>query len=279
MDYIVCLFLTIIILPLGIFLFKEINKHKIRKKDHIMIPKSTKKVFCKFNKKKEIEQIESMLIEHKKRYVKKVKSLPERPQRLLGQNGFHLLQLALYRSWYLVKGSVDSIMYKTPGIAFLTTRAHFEVSGMLGFFSHKLNKFYEKKMNFKELDDILKRLTFGSRNLCVEEYEKAFNILTYIDTTDKLIKKYIESESAEFRIRYDGLSEYCHPNFNALSMGGDPYKVLSHKTMIYPIPFKLSFEDFKFLGDLLISIKTFFLFYDEIFKLLDNNEEFPIMIK
>ena len=88
--------------------------------------------------------------------------------------------------------------------AFLLTRAAMETSAMFFWLIKKVKEAIEKKTLGNFFEFVLKA-TFGTRDNTLPF--KAFNAQTAIDHVAK------EKEFDDFRIAYDSLSEFCHPNF------------------------------------------------------------------
>lgn len=107
-------------------------------------------------------------------------------------------------------------LYKSSNIvpAIIMIRSVFETSAVLFWLFEKL-KHVSETGDLKDMNDFLNKHLFGARNqnASVESY----NILTAIDHTDK--------EFENYRIAYNDLSEFAHPNWSGL-MGAysDAYK-------------------------------------------------------
>lgn len=107
-------------------------------------------------------------------------------------------------------------LYKLEKIvpAIIMIRSVFETSAVLFRLFIKL-KNVSKTGDLHDINDFLNKHLFGGRNK--DAPVKSYNILTAIDHTDK--------EFENFRIAYDDLSEFAHPNWSGL-MGAysDSYK-------------------------------------------------------
>lgn len=164
----------------------------------------------------------------RRQYVKLHSISPEsEPRNRLAANGIHFLLASLGRAKSLYEETVMAINEGKSLAPILTTRAHFEVTAAIGYFERKLSLFYSGQLPFEELDDILKRLLLGARKYVGTSERPAgmpqpINALTMIDEIDKWWKTLQEGENdfpkAPFRETYEVLSEWCHPNWAALSM-------------------------------------------------------------
>jgi len=107
-------------------------------------------------------------------------------------------------------------LYKSSKIvpAIIMIRSVFETSAVLFWLFKKL-KHVSETSDLDDINDFLNKHLFGGRdeNAPVESY----NILTAIDHTDK--------EFENYRIAYDDLSEFAHPNWSGLiGAYSDAYK-------------------------------------------------------
>ncbi len=93
----------------------------------------------------------------------------------------------------------------------LLLRGLFETVSVIGFIYYKILDFNKTK-NIDEFDKSITKIQFGSRD-ATTEYQTV-SILTMIDKINKEIPSY--------RLAYDRLSEYSHPNFAGV--------LLSHST-------------------------------------------------
>lgn len=241
-----------------------------------MFNKEVEEVFIRAGLEKEIDELKQCLSEYDNRYIRLIKHQEKQPERLLGQNGLHYIQLALYRSKILLEGSIISANNKNGLSAMLSTRAHYEVTGGLAYFYNKLKNFYNGVITFEQLDESLRRLLLGAR---LEELTKApdpINVMSLIDAADNFYKNKIPKKVLMFRESYDFLSEFCHPNCYGITMG---CYINSVGIVRYNNSATLSDKDLIFVHYLLMSCSSALGFYDMIYALLNNNEELPIIIK
>lgn len=105
-----------------------------------------------------------------------------------------------------------------------------------------------------------------------------FNVMTYIQSVDEMYPKLTSGEKAEFRVVYDFLSEICHTNAPGqyLTFDIEP----NTKEVTYYDNYKIDHnkdELYHFHSYFVNSIIAFELFYNECMKLLEKNEELPII--
>jgi hypothetical protein len=241
-----------------------------------MFSESVINKFKEMGKEDDLEQIEAALKEHEAKYIQKIKPLPSKPNRMLGQNGLHYIQLSLFRSKVLLEGVVTSVNSGNGLMAMLATRAHFETTGGLSFFFKKLRNFYDSVITYEELDGALFRLIMGSRDKELERVPDPINVMTMIDSIDQYFKPLLPEKIPMFRETYDFLSEFCHPNFLGITRGSQINKIAIVR---FNQSLELSDEDLVFSSYLLMSISAFFKFYDICFSLLNENEELPIIVR
>jgi hypothetical protein len=198
----------------------------------------------------------------------------------LGLNGVVFLLKSLNRSQFLFKGFVDSANSNNSIMCFLATRAYFETTSSISYFLYKLQRFYLKQIDFKELDNDLFRLSLGRK--CDKDIAPSFpepiNVLKQIEVADKIASKYLGEKTENNKSTYEFLSEFCHPNLFGTSLGTK----IDEKSRI------ISFYDNAFLekndaGVLfncqLANCKQFFVTFDDSWGLLKQNEFFPELIK
>lgn len=224
----------------------------------------------------EIKRLEKHLIEYENRYIQKLVPQSSKPSRLVGQNGLHYIQLALYRSKLLIYGCISSMNSSNGMLGILSTRAHFEVTGAVAYFYKRLKSFYSSNITHEALDETLNRLTLGGRIKELERAPDPINVMSLIDAADEYFKKIKKNGVSMFRSSYDFLSEFCHPNYCGISIGADINKI---GVVRYRDILELSKEDLVFFNYLLMSVNSFLLFYDLIFEMLRDNEELPQIIR
>ena len=101
--------------------------------------------------------------------------------------------LILQRARLLLWGILSGIKDHNFLAAILNTRAHYECTGSLAYCLSRLQNMYDGKISAEEASGALDRLLVGSRTLPWEVPEEqrfeSPNVLTGIDTVDKLAKK------------------------------------------------------------------------------------------
>jgi len=106
----------------------------------------------------------------------------------------------------------------------------------VAFFLRHLRKYYDHKIGFEEIDDVLFKLSVGCRAFPDRSkdsrFPEAFNVLTLINGADKVfVEMGGEKETNPFRSSYDRLSEFCHPNTLGLTIASDIIKSGGEKTV------------------------------------------------
>jgi hypothetical protein len=227
-------------------------------------------------------EIEEYMNEYEVRYIPKTKPLPQRPERLLGQNGYHYIQMILFRSKSFYEGFINSVNTENALMCYLAVRAHFEVTGSIAYFYKKLQNFYDGKLSYEQLDETLQRLWLGTHDPLVIETNKdrnvpkPINVMSLIDAADDLYKRLSGENTPIYRLTYDSLSEYCHPNFWGTTIGMHINSVAIARFDKSPVLLK---EHLHVFFEASISLMSFFSHYDKVYKLLSENEELPIIIK
>ncbi len=228
----------------------------------------------------EMVEIEKYYEKYAVRYVKKTKPQTPRPQRAIGHNGFHYIQSVLYRSNALFEGFITSINSENALMAFLVTRAHFEVTGAISYFLKRLNSYYSKNISYQQLEMDIKRLWLGTRDSNIieknENVPEPISVMTLIDAADDIYRKKSSNKDKIYRNSYDDLCEYCHPNFWGVTMGSHINKISIARFDKHPV---LDKEHLFIFFDMNITLKTFISNYDEVLDILSKNEEMPIIYK
>lgn len=231
--------------------------------------------------------LESYHSHYRRRFYRQITFHERNPKAMLGHNGIKYLLWTLQRSKFLYLGFVDSLNLNNPTLAFLAARAHLETTSAIAYFFYKLKKYYDGKVTFEEVEDILFRLTLGYKSdrdrKKNREIPEAINVLTMIDIMDKLIIEFSEDSQKDYfasekicRGFYEWLAENCHPNFEGMSVGSEtkgPHVFFSADPELRESDLRLS------LSAAEASCRAYFAFYDESFKLLEEREIMPILIK
>jgi len=242
-----------------------------------MINKEIKEMHPSIN----FDELERFIPEYKQRYYYRLLPKWQKYDRLIGHKGISFLLLSLQRSKSLFTGFIDCINTSNVVLAYLSTRAHFESTGSVVYLLSCLQKFYNNEINLTKIEDTLSKLATSARTLPNSDHLHKFpdpiNVLTLIDTVDKLFKDDNGKNLKIFRQCYDFLSEYCHPNMPGLLVGSHVTK--NFELVIYE---KSVFEDADFgilINDMIISCTYFFDIYDRSFTLLKENEQIPDLVK
>jgi hypothetical protein len=235
----------------------------------------TRSVFQEAGLEDKLIEFENLLGKHNQRYIYKLTPLPNRPERLLGQNGLHYIQLSLYRSTILIEGCSVAINHQNGLMTALGARAHFEITCAIAFFLKKLNSFYNGFITYENIDETLGRLTLGiSSKGNIPEAPDPISVMNMIDAADDLVKKRANVKKSIFRDSYDELSEFCHPNSFGIYMGTTVNKV---GVIRYDNQLELHKKMFHFVNRLLITASAFLMFYDQAYEMLSSNEDLPII--
>ena len=225
-------------------------------------------------------QLEKYMLSYQERYHSRLVPSKEKPDRLLGQNGINFLLNSLQRSRHIFTGFIDCLNRAHVLLAFLATRTHFETTGSVAYFFRHLRKFYNGKISYEKVDNILYRLSLGGKTYPPKdthpERPDPINILTQVDAADKLFAE-MGGHNKPFRNCYDFLSELCHPNFLGITMGSE---IVERNTVVYSEKFEFKEATFGMLVNyMLVSCGFFFHIYDECFSLIRKNEQIPKLIK
>lgn len=115
--------------------------------------------------------------DHLQRMIGGMDSRNLAPDDLIGQNTVLYLQMLLRRSLRLLMGCLLSVRNKNHLSAILNVRAHFEVTGAIGYLLENLVKYYSKEMRkeeiggpFKEIDT---RSTARSKSKTIRSNERS----------------------------------------------------------------------------------------------------------
>lgn len=96
--------------------------------------------------------------------------------------------------------------------------------------------------------------------------------MTLIDAADDYFKNTKTMAQRTHRESYSLLSEFCHPNFRGITMQGE---INENGVVKYDFNPRLEKKDLVFFSYLLMSISSFLTLYDNIFDLLEKEEELP----
>jgi hypothetical protein len=156
----------------------------------------------------------------------------------------------------------------------LNTRAHFEVTGALGYVLNLLAKYYGASKEKEEIQFQLNRLILGRRYGDLKKPFESINVLTLIDEADKMFNRMANDKVNMLRDSYEWLSEFCHPNSYGLIFK-------ARKKVDRMISFtdvrRLSQDEFDNIGYLRLSMPLFFDYYDHIAELIEKNERLPVV--
>jgi len=227
------------------------------------------------------DELERFIPKYKQRYYYRLLPKWQEYARLIGHKGISFLLLSLQRSKSLFTGFIDCINTSNVVLAYLSTRAHLESTGSIAYSLSCLQKFYNNEISLNKIEETFSKLATSVRTLPnsdnFHKFPEPINVLTLIDTVDKLFKDNKGKNLKIFRKCYDFLSEYCHPNMPGLLVGS--HVTDDFELVIYE---KSMFQDADFvilINYMIISCTYFFDIYDRSFTLLKENEQIPDLIK
>ena len=225
-----------------------------------------------------LDKFEKYYKDHNERYIFKLKPLPQKPKRLLGQNGLDYLQMALGRSRFLLDGIELSLNCGNMLLVALAARAHFEITGGVAYFLTKYKKFCNNEMTYDKIEPMVDKLilgTYDSELLKIHNAPRPIRVGKMIDAADSLFNQMSNKERNIFRDCYNFLSEFCHPNNFGLNL----VKMIDEKFIVtYFKKTHIMRKDISILPTILISVQSFLWYYDKARKLIMENEEVPIII-
>jgi hypothetical protein len=124
----------------------------------------------------------------------------------------------------LVWSVVEAINSGLGEPLFLATRAHLEVAGMVAYLVRYCRRYLAREITAIDLQEQIDRLFLGRRMVFPEDgqsipaNEMAVSVLAMVDSVDflaedKAIRRVMRGQ---FREAYEWLSEFCHPNLQAM---------------------------------------------------------------
>jgi hypothetical protein len=112
----------------------------------------------------DFSELESYYAEYRSRFYRQITFHERDPKLMLGHNGIKYSLFTLQRSKFLYLGFIENLNLKNATLAFLAARGHLETSSAIGYFFCKLRNYYDGKLLFEEIDDILYKLTLGYKS-------------------------------------------------------------------------------------------------------------------
>lgn len=228
-----------------------------------------------------IEELRDFLGQHEPYRYTRLESPKDRPERLLGVNGTHLLLKLLERSYDLLSDCIDAHDRNRTLIFYLGARAHFETTANLSFLLKKLKRFYAGEISAIEIEETVGRLSVGGKSKPTDSPElpvpDPISVMSAMDAVDDLLRK-AGSEEDMFRPSYDSLSEFCHPNHFGAAYRT---KVDLQKGTVHFLDDAASFNRFGkgAMSYLSLSVVVFLGFYKQAFALIAKNETMPTLVK
>lgn len=222
--------------------------------------------------------IKSYDLEHKEMFRSRLVSQQKKPKRPLGHNASALLQNLLKRSWYLLRGFILSFNDSNAIMAYLATRSHYETTGAIACILKWLQKLYDDKCTYEDLDKTFRKLFLGGRVFPDKKFSapESINALSLIDDVDSLYKQMGGVLKKPFRESYEFLSEFCHPNHLGITQGSEV--IMPQGIIEFQYPPKIGNSDaIELLSNLTVSLSIFMLIFNKCYVLLCKNEEMPIL--
>ncbi|WP_339271513.1 hypothetical protein NYE54_08400 [Paenibacillus sp. FSL K6-1330] len=213
---------------------------------------------------------------HKNSHISGYIPISGNPERLLGQNVLQYLQMALYRSYLLSCGFIDSVNNNNQLTGAINVRAHFEMTGAIAHLIRKMMSYYSNSITYSELHDVIVRLSLGIKGQERKTFgaPEPINVMSMIDAADKLFGKLNGVKETRFRASYDKLSEYCHPNSFGLQISCDFSEVgVAKFKPLTDNPYDI---DLYFLSSFMVTSTAFKLFYQSARETIEKNEVLPM---
>jgi hypothetical protein len=125
-----------------------------------------------------------------------------------------LQQAALHRAERIV-ASVGAMLEanNTYGLALLV-RGHYETTGVLGYFCHRLESLAGGNISFETFEWNLADAVMGAKHELFAHARPPLNVLTCIEKADRYLEKHFtRSKRGVLLDSYNWLSELAHPNY------------------------------------------------------------------
>lgn len=213
---------------------------------------------------------------HDVRLIKGLDSsdLPYEYEYLIELNTVLQMQLLLRRSKSLFNAIDNSIRSFNFIQLALCVRAHYEIVGSIGYLFCNLKKYINGEMDVKEIDELLGRMNLGNKQKEKKHPFEPINVLTMIDSADKMLNEYFDNKECILRDSYNWLSEFCHPNCLGLIYS---IEELGKRKVVFRDN-SFTREEFNIAGYANISFPLFFLFYDNVDSLIKGRSNMPKML-
>lgn len=240
-----------------------------------MISKEIEKSFEEIDLLKDLNRSVELLRKHDDYFIDQTIYIKKPDDSMVGMRSFHLLQSSLFRSKILMRGFFCSLNTNNPLSSSLNARAHLETTALVGYLYKKLSSYYNRNIDLDNLNKALHKLSLGIKIPGrIDGAPEPINVMTMIDDSNKMYRKLSGDKDFDFRLIYDELSEFCHPNSFGLIGSHD---IIQGNKIIYKTG-----DDYDVLNflqshrSLLISSSIFLLFYEKSHLLLAQNEQLPI---
>ncbi len=146
----------------------------------------------------------------------------------------------MQRSRFLYVGLIDIINRENSVLAFLAVRAHLETTAALAYFLFYLRKYYDKEIQYEDLDKKLLELSLGDKRRRDRDpsFPVAVNVMKMFDYADKLIKRdaTFNELNEPFAVLFEHLAEMCHPNWEGISIGSKTNGTLGTVDFLWKCP-------------------------------------------
>jgi len=236
-----------------------------------MLNKDIVDSFIALGHEKEIENLKEVISFHSKYFLPKI--VIKEPRSTI-HDIFFYLQCSIYRSQAYVNGYINALNDRNILMVALAVRAHLEITASLGFLLKKIDA---SPTDIKNAIDDVNKLILGYKHkgFLLEESPRhdSINVMTMIDASDFMLKKFTTITDPLIRNAYIFLSEFCHPNaIGVLIAGRVSEESMNFSNLKEPVdielflPFHRHFE---------LSTDTFKGFHMEIFKIIYDNTKLP----
>jgi hypothetical protein len=194
-------------------------------------------------------------------------------ENLLGYRLVTLAYQSLFRSTSLITGFLTLHNAENNIGMRLMARSHMETTGFIIYVYTKLNDYYAGKLDRDKLDDLMFRLSLGSKVIRKEPNDDGAKSPNPIHVLD-LIRSFdnwwhsVGQDNVPFMDGYEWLCEFCHPNW------------ASHSIYTNIVGGTMSFDDKvdqldDFIGGFAVSVTSFLFFFNKLIEIIKINEPFP----
>ena len=223
---------------------------------------------------------------HDKRHVTKTSlseqlSISRDPRELFGYNVAKTCLSLLCRSKALIESSAVCLENGLLLGSLIIIRSHYETTGNIAFLHNRLLSFYNNTIPFETLNNDLQALALGHSDCELTTQIGCKNVMGQIDAVDCFLKKLYKTAvldgrwNSDFRLEYDYLSNFTHPNFHGHSFLF--MKIDNSEESINYLPTNvIRDKDFPLYCHILNSVVLFLHIFDETMEMVKSNELMPV---